>query len=88
MEFEQKLQQLTELGFDGETARTALRRACGDLEVAASRLLGENETPAEAPPQELSKETDQQKPQQSQPRPTKSDSEKKCRKHFVRSSKM
>ena len=66
-EFEQKLQQLTELGFDGETARTALRRACGDLEVAASRLLGESETlaaPAEAPPPELSKETDAQKPQQ------------------------
>ena len=64
MEFDQKLQQLTELGFDRETARTALRRACGDLEVAASRLLTESETPAEAPPPELSKETDAQKPQQ------------------------
>ena len=52
-EFEQKLQQLTELGFDAQTARTALRRACGDLEVAASRLLGESETPAEAPPPEM-----------------------------------
>ena len=62
MEFEQKLQQLTELGFDGETARTALRRACGDLEVAASRLLTESETaaaPAEAP----QPETEEQKPQ-------------------------
>ena len=46
MEFDQKLQQLTELGFDRETARTALRRACGDLEVAASRLLTESETAA------------------------------------------
>ena len=38
---EGKMKQLTDMGFSDESARAALDRAGGDVEVALTRLLGE-----------------------------------------------